>query len=104
MKCGETLSDFIDSIYHDVNICQADDYFSDHTILSVHNDDVDEINNLILFKFPGEQKVYLSYDKIEARKDAEDGGQLEFLPEYPTQSIFLAFLLPNFLESRMSCP
>ena len=56
IHCGGTVEELIFSIYPNKSINQQrhDNWFSEHTILSCKNDDVDHLNSDILKMFPGE--------------------------------------------------
>ncbi|TFK77958.1 hypothetical protein K466DRAFT_440633, partial [Polyporus arcularius HHB13444] len=43
---------------------KPDEYFLERTILSATNDAVDDLNQAILDKFPGEETVLHSADKV----------------------------------------
>ncbi|KAH9010953.1 hypothetical protein EDB83DRAFT_2234231, partial [Lactarius deliciosus] len=63
-KCREnTVASLIDTIYPGVSTPnQPNQYFSEHTILSSLNADVDSLNKSVLEKFPGQVKVFNSAD------------------------------------------
>jgi ATP-dependent exoDNAse (exonuclease V) alpha subunit len=82
MNSGENISKLIDALYPGVNVPQPDKYFTDRTILSARNDDVDEINDLVLSNFPGERKIFQSADTAEVLRDAETDEELQYPPEY----------------------
>ena len=79
-----TVESLIDTIYPGVDAMPHphDNYFSECSILSAKNDDVDELNKRILDTFPGEERVYHSADSIKETRD-EDGNELM----YPTESL-----------------
>ena len=74
-----TVKSLIDTIYPGVNAMPYphDNYFSEHSILSARNDDVDELNKRILAMFPGQERVYHSADSIKETRD-EDGNELMY--------------------------
>lgn len=62
-KCGDTVDSLIQAVYPGISQLSVadnlhDQWFSDHTILSALNDDVDAISDRILDKFSGELKVF----------------------------------------------
>ncbi|KIJ12079.1 hypothetical protein PAXINDRAFT_41746, partial [Paxillus involutus ATCC 200175] len=59
-----TVASLISVIYQDINQPQDDQYFLDRTILSAHNDDVDDLNALILQTFPGHEQVHHSSNSM----------------------------------------
>ena len=64
MCCGDTVEDLISKIYLPDLERKPDWWFSEHTILSCKNDDVDHLNSEILDLFPGEQKIMQSADSL----------------------------------------
>jgi hypothetical protein len=50
----------------------SDQYFSDHILLSAHNEDVYAINSHILNNFPGNEHVYHSADSVGLEGDEEE--------------------------------
>ncbi|EGN91077.1 hypothetical protein SERLA73DRAFT_81239 [Serpula lacrymans var. lacrymans S7.3] len=60
-----TIDSLINTIYPGIANGDKDDhYFLHHTILSAKNDAVSDLNSAILTKFPGEELVALSIDKV----------------------------------------
>ena len=62
-RCGNTVQSLIQAIYPGIHQIIAsnlnqDQWFCDRTILCPRNDEVDEINECILDKFPGELKTF----------------------------------------------
>ncbi len=54
-----SLSEFIRYIYRNITAGNFQDcFFLERTILSGHNDDVDDINQQVLELFPGQETVY----------------------------------------------
>ena len=78
MKAGGDgkLPDLIDAIYPNINQPQAgphpDTYFLDRVILSPRNDDVHHINSKVIDKFPGQEKVYHSADRVLPEDGVDD--------------------------------
>ena len=56
-----------------------DGYFTERTILSARNDDVDEINNAITQQFPGQSHTCLSADSVEGDEEDQHTYSTEFL-------------------------
>jgi hypothetical protein len=86
MRCGNTPESLISAIYpaiEDPN--HTDQYFLDRTILSGRNDDVDELNASILSKFPGQESILWSADKVDTEHVGANEAHL-----YPSE--FLATL------------
>ena len=107
-----TVESLIDTIYPGVNAMPHphDNYFSEHSILSARNDDVDELYKRIvdmLYKrivdmFPGEERVYHSADSIKETRD-EDGNELMYPTEY-LNSINVSGLPLKKLAMKEGCP
>ncbi|GJZ77864.1 ATP-dependent DNA helicase PIF1-like protein [Tanacetum coccineum] len=66
-------------------------------ILSTKNEHVDSINDLLIDRFPGEEKVYYSFD--EAEDDTHNYYPLEFL-----KSLNVSGLSPHYLRLKIGCP
>nr|GEU50657.1 ATP-dependent DNA helicase PIF1-like [Tanacetum cinerariifolium] len=66
-------------------------------ILSTKNEHVDSINNELIDRFPGEEKVYYSFD--EAEDDTHNYYPLEFL-----NSFNVSGLPPHCLRLKIGCP
>nr|GEV14041.1 ATP-dependent DNA helicase PIF1 [Tanacetum cinerariifolium]GEX52253.1 ATP-dependent DNA helicase PIF1 [Tanacetum cinerariifolium] len=66
-------------------------------ILSTKNEHVDSINNELIDRFPGKEKVYCSFD--EAEDDTHNYYPLEFL-----NSLNVSGLPPHCLRLKMGCP
>ncbi|GKF18010.1 ATP-dependent DNA helicase PIF1-like protein [Tanacetum coccineum] len=66
-------------------------------ILSTKNEHVDIINDLLIDRFPGEVKVYYSFD--EAEDDTRNLYPLEFL-----NSLNVSGLPPHYLHLKIGCP
>ena len=66
MRCPDyTLSSLIQKIYPNIEVGEKDDqYFLDRNILAGTNDNVMELNDELLEKFPGEKRVLLSADSV----------------------------------------
>ena len=82
-KCPEnTIPSLIDTIYPGIEDQHhhSDQYFAERTILSSHNDDVDDLNHHILSRFPGQERVFSSADKIP--NEHGENGELLYPPEY----------------------
>ena len=100
-KCAEnTVQSLIDTIYPGIGLLPhpEDHYFSQCTILSSRNDDVDELNHAILNHFPGELQVFQSADSIE-----DNEGILMYPVEY-LNSINCSGLPLAKLALKVGCP
>jgi ATP-dependent DNA helicase PIF1 len=104
-KCTEnTVPSLISAIYPGINQLPhpPDHYFSERTILTSRNDDVDDINEEMLSAFPGEMKEFLSADSVKANN--EDGqGELMYPVEY-LNSINCSGLPLHKLQLKVGCP
>jgi PIF1-like helicase len=79
-----------------------DNHFSECSILSTHNTNVDDLNKRILDLFPGPEKVYHSADSIKEIRDNEGAG-LMCLTEY-LNSINASGLPLSKLALKKGCP
>jgi hypothetical protein len=92
MHCGNTPESLISAIYPAIEEPgHPDQYFLDRTILSGRNDDVDKLNNIILQKFPGQEIVLWSADKVNTEHVQENEAHL-----YPSE--FLSTLQASGLS------
>jgi hypothetical protein len=75
-----TVDALIDALYPAMSTLQLhdeaayDQYFLERTILSARNDDVDDLNQKLLEKIPGEERVYNSADSVGHEKGADAQG------------------------------
>ena len=100
-RCPEnTVASLINTIYPGINQLPIPDaYFAEHTILTSHNDDVDDIKEEMLKLFPGEERVFMSADSVK------DNGEGELL--YPVEhlnSINFSGLPLSKLKLKVGCP
>ena len=83
MHCGDTVEDLISNIYPNISDPERkpDQWFSEHTILSCKNDDVDYLNSDILDMFTGEQKIMHSADSLvtDSPDEMQNAMPVEFL-------------------------
>ncbi|KAI3672758.1 hypothetical protein L6452_38857 [Arctium lappa] len=88
----------IDAIFPSLQINGADsDYIISRAILSTKNENVDEINDKLINKFCGDEKVYYSFD--EAEDDRNNFYPVEFL-----NSLTVSGLPPHYLRLKIGCP
>jgi hypothetical protein len=100
---NNTLTSLIDTIYpHLPQNTGSAAYFSERTILSSKNDDVDDLNHFILDRLPGEEKVLHSVDTV-VQSGSEDEGQLMYPVEY-LNSINCSGLPLAHLRLKVGCP
>src|SRR5882757_7180880 len=84
-RCREnTVASLIDTIYPGISTPNLpSSYFSERTVLSTLNADVDSLNKLVLEKFPGPVKVFHSADFIpSSEQSGEDDPMLNYPVEY----------------------
>jgi hypothetical protein len=105
-RCREnTVASLIDTIYPEVDTANhPNEYFSERTILSCKNDDVDSLNQQVLQKFPGRCQVFHSADYIPTSEQsgAED-VMLNYPVEYLNKITCSGFPLAK-LELKAGCP
>ena len=76
-----------------------DKYFVSHrAILTPLNDNVDKINEVIMAKFPGEGKTYLSADSV-ADEDMANTYPTDFL-----NSVTLSCMPPHAMTLKVGAP
>lgn len=83
MRCGDAVEDLISQIYPNISNPERrpDQWFSERTILSCKNDDVDHLNSDILDMFPGKQKIMQSADSLvtDSPDEMQNAMPVEFL-------------------------
>jgi ATP-dependent DNA helicase PIF1 len=72
-------------------------YISARAIISTKNEYVDEINAMLINRFPGEERVYYSFDS------AVDDTQNHYQPEF-LNSLTPNGLPPHVLKLKINCP
>ena len=107
-KCEENnVASLINTIYPGIsipNLPNPGQYFSEHTILSTLNTEVDCLNAEVLKKFSGESQVFHSADSIPT---SEQSGQEDVMLNYPVEylnSINCSRLPLSKLELKEGCP
>ena len=73
------------------------EYMSTRAILSTKNDHVDDLNDKMISRFPGSEKLYHSFDSIE--DDLQNNYTIDFL-----NSITPNGLPPHVLRLKVNCP
>ncbi|XP_066374055.1 uncharacterized protein [Miscanthus floridulus] len=71
-------------------------YMSTRAILSTKNEHIDQLNAKMIDKFPGEEKVYHSFDSVD--DDSRNNYPIDFL-----NSITLNGLSPHVLKIKINC-
>ena len=75
----DSTDELIDKVFPELENGYMDKYFVSHrAILTPLNDNVDKINEVIMAKFPGEGKTYLSADSV-ADEDMANTYPTDFL-------------------------
>ena len=77
--------------------CTSADYMHEHAILSTTNEHVDAMNAIMIERFPGNEKVYYSFDSVD--DDTRNNYPLDFL-----NSITPNGLPPPELKVKKDCP
>ena len=94
-----TLESLIDKVFPGIQSGYEDRYFiSRRAILTLKNENVDKLNELIMNNFPGEGRIYLSADTID-EKDNEHLYPIEFL-----NSITLSGMPPHSMTLQIGAP
>ncbi|KAL7612133.1 hypothetical protein Lser_V15G06164 [Lactuca serriola] len=80
----------------EINISQSDNIIS-RAILSTRNDSVDEINDLLICRFHGEEKIYYSFDEVVDYIN-------NFYPVEFLNTLSVSGLPPHYLRLKVGCP
>ncbi|KAI3735759.1 hypothetical protein L6452_15271 [Arctium lappa] len=75
----------------------ASDYIVSRAILTTKNEHVDEINDQLIERFCGEEKIYYSFDEVE--DDRNNLYPMEFL-----NSLTVSGLPPHYHRLKIGCP
>ncbi|XP_024990585.1 ATP-dependent DNA helicase PIF1-like [Cynara cardunculus var. scolymus] len=95
---NESKDALIDAIFPSLQTCEtASDYIISRAILTTKNEHVDEINDQLIERFRGEEKIYYSFD--EAEDDKNNLYPMEFL-----NSLTVSGLPPHYLRLKIGCP
>jgi len=107
-KCEENkVASLINTIYPGIgtpNLGNLGQYFSEHTILSTLNTEVDSLNAEVLKRFSEEAQVFYSADSIPT---SEQSGEEDVMLNYPVEylnSINCSGLPLSKLELKEGCP
>ena len=104
--CREnTVDSLIDTIYPSIDTPNhSDRYFSECTILACKNDDVDNLNDTVLQRFPGASQVFHSADFIPTfEQSGGDDPMFNYSVEY-LQKFNCSGLPLSKLELKIGCP
>ena len=105
-KCREnSVASLIETIYPGVSTPNLPrQYFSERTVLSTLNRDVDSLNKDVLEKFTGQAKVFYSADFIpSSEQSGEEDPMLNYPGEYLNE-INCSGLPLSKLELKVGCP
>ncbi|KAI3740150.1 hypothetical protein L2E82_30571 [Cichorium intybus] len=95
---SKSLDALIDAVFPSLEFNMSEsDYIVSRAILSTKNESVDEINNYLIKRFHGEEKIYYSFD--EAIDDKNNFYPVEFL-----NSLTVSGLPPHHLRLKVGCP
>lgn len=79
-------------------------YFLERTILAARNGDVDGLNDDILARMTGEQRTFISADKITTEAGADDLQVNDAMPPEYLRSLDASGLAPGELFLKAGCP
>ena len=95
----ETMDELINKVFPNVEDGYLDKYWvARRAILTPRNESVDKINEVIMTKFPGQAKTYLSADTV-AEEDMHEAYPTDFL-----NSIVLSGMLPHAMTLKIGAP
>lgn len=97
-KSEESLDRLIECVFPNITkFCTSRDYMSERAILSTRNEHVDALNARMISVFPGEEKIFYSFDSVD--DDSNNSYPLDFL-----NSITPNGLPPHELKVKKNCP
>ncbi len=112
-RCRSSIDELIDSVYDGIRASDAPppaDYFANRTILSARNEDVDDINERMLDRLPGDEYVLHSADSVTLEPGADEdyepdsqGRNHAYPPEY-LRSLKASGLPLGELHLKVGCP
>jgi hypothetical protein len=95
---GKAINKLIEDVFPSLHAnATSREYMSTRAILSTKNEHVDDLNDKMISRFPGEEKVYHSFDSIE--DDLQNNYTIDFL-----NSITPNGLPPHTLKVKVNCP
>ena len=95
---NESLGKLIETIFPSLETQGSrTEYMTSRTILSTKNEHVDEINNIMIDRFPGNEKIYYSFDSAE--DDTSNNYPVEFL-----NTLTPSGMPPHLLRLKVGCP
>lgn len=99
----DNCESLINHIYPNIeNVIPPPQYFLDRIILAPRNTDVDNLNDVILNRFPGLESIFYSADSIENEPGIE--SDIEPVPIEFLQSVNASGLPPGQLKVKPGCP
>jgi ATP-dependent DNA helicase PIF1 len=97
-KSEESLDRLIECVFPNITkFYTSRDYMSERAILSTRNEHVDALNSRMISVFPGEEKIFYSFDSVD--DDSNNNYPLDFL-----NSITPNGLPPHELKVKKNCP
>jgi hypothetical protein len=73
-----TINNLIEKVFPKLEAnCSSADYMRERAILSTKNDNVDAVNTIMIERYPGDEKVYYSFDSVD--DDKRNNYPLDFL-------------------------
>ena len=95
---GNSKDALIDAVFDSLETnAHSSDYIISRAILSTKNEIVDEINDQLIKRFQGDEKIYYSFD--EAEDDKNNFYPMEFF-----NSLNVSGLPPHYLRLKIGCP
>ena len=95
----ETMDELINKVFPNVEDGYLDKYWvARRAILTPRNESVDKINEVIMTKFPGQAKTYLSADTV-AEEDMHEAYPTDFL-----NCIVLSGMPPHAMTLKIGAP
>ena len=95
----DTIDELVDKVFPNIEDGYSDKYWiGKRAILTPRNENVDKINEIIITKFPGQAKTYLSAESV-AEGDLYDAYPTDFL-----NSITLSGMPPHAMTLKVGAP
>ncbi|KAL5729946.1 DNA helicase [Ranunculus cassubicifolius] len=94
----DSLQHLISTVFPDISMnAENADYMINRALLTTTNDQVDQINEMVLSHFPGDERSYFSFDSVE--DDSRGLYPIDYL-----NSITPGNLPPHKLDLKKGCP
>ena len=95
---GKAINTLIENVFPSLHAnARSREYMSARAILSTKNEHVDDLNDNMISRFPGEERLYHSFDSIE--DDLQNNYTIDFL-----NAITPNGLPPHVLRLKVNCP